>query len=193
MSFRKVDEQPRFDGRFVHVVEATFEGDDGARFDREIVRHGHAVAVVPLTSDGRRVVLVRQFRPAIERVVLELPAGMMDVEGESPEDTARRELEEEAGLRATGMLERLTEYHVAVGLMDEVMTIFLCRRSEPCAARPQSAEEEVMEVVEVPLDDLDAMIADGRIHDGKTIIGLLLTRDRVATASAASPGRSGPT
>jgi ADP-ribose pyrophosphatase len=179
VSFRKVDERAVFDGSFVHAVVATFRGEDGATFDRELIRHRGAVAVVALTPDGRRAVLVRQFRPAVEQDVLELPAGMRDVDGEAPEDTARRELEEEAGLRAVAPLELLTEFWVAVGLTDEQMTIYLCRSTEPCEARPQSAEEEVMSVEEVALDDVPAMIADGRLRDGKTIVGLLLARERV--------------
>ena len=179
MSFRKISERRTYDGSFVNVAVATFEGPDGSRFDREIVRHGHAVAVVALTDDQQRVVLVRQYRPAIDELLLELPAGMIDVAGESAEDTARRELEEEAGRRVVGTLEHLTEYWVAAGLMDERMTIYLCRTSEACDARPQSAEEELMEIEEVSLDDVEAMIADGRIRDSKTIAGLLLAKARV--------------
>ena len=162
----------------MRVVVATFEGEDGVRFEREIVRHRGAVGVVALTADGQRAVLVRQYRTAIEAELLEIPAGIRDVEGEAPEETARRELEEEAGLRALGPLELLTEYVVAAGLTDERLAVYLCRETEPCEARPQSAEEALMEVVEVALDDVPAMIADGRITDGKTIIGLLIARDR---------------
>lgn len=178
MSFRKVDERRTYDGHFVHVAVATFEAADGSTFEREIIRHRGAVGVVALTNDGRSAVLVRQYRPSIEETLLEIPAGMRDVEGEPPEETARRELEEEAGLRAVGPLELLVEYVVAVGLTDETLSVYLSRQAERCDARPQSAEEELMEVVEVALDDVPAMIADGRIRDGKTIIGLLLARDR---------------
>lgn len=177
--FRKIGERTVHGGGFVHVVVATFEADDGSTFEREIVRHRGAVAVVALTEDAKRVVLVRQFRPSIGEVLLEIPAGMRDVEGEAPEDTARRELEEEAGRRAVGPLELLTEYVVAVGMTDETLAVYLCRATEPCPARPQSVEEELMEIVEVALADVPAMIADGRIRDGKTIVGLLLARDRV--------------
>jgi 8-oxo-dGTP pyrophosphatase MutT (NUDIX family) len=176
--FKKVDERRTYDGHFVHVAVATFEAEDGSTFEREIIRHRGAVGVVALTADGRSAVLVRQYRVAIEDVLLEIPAGVRDVDGEPPEETARRELEEEAGLRAVGPLELLTEYVVAVGLTDETLSIYLCRETEACESRPQSAEEALMEVVEVALDDVPAMIADGRIRDGKTIIGLLLARDR---------------
>jgi ADP-ribose pyrophosphatase len=175
--FRKVDERRTHQGPFVHVAIATFEDDEGERFEREIVRHRGAVSVVAVRDT--RVVLVRQFRPAIEEELLELPAGMLDVDGESREDAARRELEEEAGLRAVGPLEMLTEYWVAVGLTDEHMTIYLCRDVEECDARPQSAEEAVMSVEEIDLADVDAMIADRRIRDSKTIIGLLLAQRAV--------------
>jgi ADP-ribose pyrophosphatase len=180
VSFRKLDERTVHDGRFVHVVRATFEAADGSRFDRELVRHRGAVGVVAV-RDGRAV-LVRQFRPTVETDVLEIPAGMLDDDGESPEDAARRELEEEAGLRAVGPLEVLTHYFVAVGMTDETMTIYLCTDTERCAVRPQSVEEELMQVEEVALDDVPGMIADGRIVDGKTIIGLLLAQRIVGRA-----------
>ena len=176
MTFRKLGERVVHAG-FVSVVVATFEAPDGSTFEREIVRHRGAVAVVALTPDGRRAVLVRQYRAALDGMLLELPAGMRDVDGESSEDTARRELEEEAGLLAVGPLELLAEYAVAPGLTDETMSIYVCRESTPCAARPQGAEEEAMEVVEVALDDVPAMIEDGRIEDAKSIIGLLLARN----------------
>ena len=171
MTFRKVGERTVYDGRFVHVVSATFESADGSRFDRELIRHRGAVGVVAI-RDGR-VVLVRQFRPTVDADVLEIPAGMLDVDGEEPEHAARRELEEEAGLRAIGPLELLTHYYVAIGVSDETMSIYLCRDAEPCTARPQSTEEEHIQVEEVALDDVQSMIDDGRIKDAKTIIGLL--------------------
>lgn len=182
MSFEKVGERTVYDGPFVHVVVATFRAADGSTFDRELIRHRGAVACVALTDDGRRAVLVRQYRPAIEADVLEIPAGIRDVDGEPTEETARRELEEEAGLRAIGPMEHLIDYVVAVGLTDEIMSIYLCRSTAPCEVRPQSAEEELMTVEEVALDDVPAMIADGRLRDAKTIIGLLLARERLLGA-----------
>lgn len=177
-SFRKVDEEVVHDGRFVKVAVATFEGG-GSTFTRELVRHRGAVGVVALDDDGRAV-LVRQFRPALEEDLLEIPAGMLDVDGESPAAAAARELEEEAGLRVVGDLELLARYAVAPGLTDEWFEVYLARATEACEARPQSAEEEVMTVERVALDDVPAMIADGRLHDAKSMIGLLLARERLS-------------
>jgi len=173
VTFRKVEESLVHDGRFVKVAVATFTGDDGATtFTREVVRHRGAVGIVAI--DGDDVVLVRQFRPTIERELLEIPAGMLDVDGESPIDAAVRELEEEAGLRPAGPVTPLARYAVAPGLTDEWFEVFLVRAVTPCEARPQSAEEEAMTVERVPLSSVQALIASGEIEDAKTIIGLLL-------------------
>jgi len=182
LTFRHVGEERVFDGRFVHVAVATFEGPDGQTFEREVVRHRGAVGVVALTDGGTSVALVRQFRAAAGEDVLEIPAGMLDVDGESKEDAARRELEEEVGLRAIGPLEQLTEYYVAVGMTDEVFTLFLCRDTETCDARPQSSEEEHMTVEHVAIADVDGMIRDGRVRDAKTIVALLLVQRMVGRA-----------
>ena len=179
MTFRKVHESLVHDGRFVKVAVATFTGPSGEEFTREVVRHRGAVGVVAV--DGDDVVLVRQFRPTLERELLEIPAGMLDVEGESPLDAAVRELEEEAGLRPVGPVEQLCRYAVAPGLTDEWFEVFLVRAVTPCDARPQSAEEEAMTVERVALSDVPALIGSGQLEDAKTIIGLLLARDRLAT------------
>jgi 8-oxo-dGTP pyrophosphatase MutT (NUDIX family) len=179
--FRKVDEQSTYEGQFVHVAVATFEGPDGT-FTREVVRHRGAVGVVALVDDGRSAVMVRQYRPTLERELLEIPAGMLDVEGESAAAAAARELEEEAGLRAVGDLELLSRYAVAPGLTDEWFEVYLARSVEPCEARPQSAEEEHMTVSTLRLDEVPALVADGTLEDAKSIIGLLLARERIGDA-----------
>ena len=178
-TFRKVEEKVVHDGHFIRVAVASFEGPDGATFTREVVRHRGAVGVVALDGEGRAV-LVRQFRPALEEDLLEIPAGMLDVEGESPAAAAARELEEEAGLRVVGDLELLARYAVAPGLTDEWFEVYLARTTEACVARPQSAEEHAMTVERVALADVPAMIADGRLHDAKSMIGLLLAREHLA-------------
>ena len=98
--FRRVDETLVHQGYIWRVSTAEFEAPDGERFNRDIVRSPGAVGVVPILRavDGTpSVVLIRQYRPAYEEIILEIPAGMRDVPGEPAEDTARRELMEEVG------------------------------------------------------------------------------------------------
>jgi len=178
VSFRPVGEEVRYRGPFLTVVGAAFETADGERFEREFIRHAAAVAVVPVVGD--EVVLVRQFRAAAGRDLLEIPAGLLDVDGEDREAAAARELEEEAGLRLTGPLEHLVDYFPSVGMADHQVWVYLARSTEPCDSRPQGHEELGMTVERFPLTEIDRLIASGEVCDGKTIVGLLLARDRLA-------------
>lgn len=99
--FRHVGDEPIADLARLRVVRGTFEGPDGERFHRDVVRNQEVVAMVPLHDDGT-VTLVRQYRGPIDRELLEIPAGLCDVPGEAYEDGARRELVEEVGLAADG-------------------------------------------------------------------------------------------
>ena len=159
------------------MSRATFVGPDGAAFTRDVVRHPGAVAVVAVT-DGGSVVLVRQFRPAINQWVLEIPAGTRDVEDEPIEDTARRELAEEAGY-AAGRLDRLVRCVITPGFCDEFATIYLATGLTRVPSERQSVEERFMSIVEVPLDRFDGMVDDGEIIDASTILGVGLGRRRL--------------
>ena len=176
MPFRRVDEEVVHDG-WLTVVKGTFRGDEGEPFEREYVRHKGAVAVVAL--DGSDIVLVRQYRAALDADLLEIPAGLLDVDGEAPEAAARRELEEEVGLRADGDLELLTRYHVGAGFSDHTVTIYLARRTEACDHDRQGPEEQEMTVERIALGDVPALVEGGSITDSKTIIGLLLAHARL--------------
>jgi ADP-ribose pyrophosphatase len=121
---------------------------------------------------------VRQYRSALDALVLEIPAGKCDVEGEAAEVTAARELEEEVGCRARSM-ERLAVIHNSPGFSDERVVIFLAERLEHCEASPHGIEEQHMAVEHVSLDEAAQLIADGHITDAKTVVGLLLARDRL--------------
>lgn len=145
----------------------------GERFDRDVVRHPGAVAVVPVLGGGddREVVLVRQFRTSLRRSLLEIPAGLRDVDGESAEDTARRELAEEAGYEA-GRVELLLELDTAPGFSDEVIPVFLATELRATERRADGIEEHAMTVERRPLADAGAMVASGVITDAKTVAGL---------------------
>lgn len=177
MAFRQVGEEVRYRGPFLTVVGGTYDDGEGGTFAREFLRHPGAVAVVPVV-DGA-VVLVRQFRAAAGRDLLEIPAGLLDVDGEDREAAARRELEEEVGLRATGHLDLLVEYFPSAGMADHRVWIYLATETEGCAARPQGVEEQQMTIERVPFGGLDGLLASGEVVDGKTIVGLLLAKERL--------------
>jgi ADP-ribose pyrophosphatase len=136
------------------------------------------VAVVPVLDDGVTAVLVRQYRSALDDLVLEIPAGKCDVADEAAELTAARELEEEVGYRA-GRMEELGVIHNSPGFSDERVVIFLACELRAGQATPHGIEEEHMVVEHVSLADVDQVIADGHITDAKSVVGLLLARDRL--------------
>ena len=173
-----------FAGALIKVANATFEGPSG-RFDRDIVHHPGAVVVVPLTDSGT-VFMVRQFRAAIGSDLLELPAGKRDVTGEPPEETARRELAEEVGLSATDV-RLLARFYNSPGFTDELSWLYLATGLDEVPTDRQGHEEQLMSLEEIPLADVPAMIADGRIEDAKSIIGLTLTALRTAQREAGRP------
>jgi ADP-ribose pyrophosphatase len=132
--------------------------------------------VVPVVDEGTGVLLVRQYRSSVDAELLEVPAGLRDVEGEPPIETARRELSEEVGMRA-GRVERLCEFLNSPGFCDEVVHVFAAYDLEPCAVDRQGVEEQHMTIEKVALDDVADLIASGAIVDAKTVIGLTLVRE----------------
>lgn len=170
--FRQVDERLVHQGHVVSFHEVGFEGPDGERFQRDVVRHPGAVSVVPVLADGR-VVMVRQFRAAIGGDLLEVPAGKRDVAGEEPELTARRELVEEVGYVA-GTLTLLARICHSPGFCDEVNHIFLATDLEPTERSVDGPEEEHMTIELLPLADAFGAIARGEVTDAKSVVGLTL-------------------
>jgi ADP-ribose pyrophosphatase len=153
----------------------TIRAPDGSVVEREIAERPNAVAMVPLTADGE-VVLVSQYRHAVGRHELEIPAGLLDVDGEREEDAAQRELVEEIGMTA-GTLGRLLCFHNSGGWSDEATVVFLAtdlREADTDPGFEADAEEADMTVLRMPLDDAVAAVRRGEIRDAKTVIGLLL-------------------
>ncbi|MEX0847830.1 MAG: NUDIX hydrolase [Ilumatobacteraceae bacterium] len=174
--FRRTDEQLVHQGHVWHVVTAQFEAPDGSAFTRDIVRSPGAVGAVPLLFDAEgtpSVVLVRQYRPAFDALVLEIPAGMRDVPGEPTEQTAHRELEEEVGLRAGSMV-HLTDFYPSAGMTDAVLSLYLATDLEVIERQPHGPEEDHSEVVHLPLATAIDMVVRGEITDAKTVVGMLL-------------------
>lgn len=176
--FRFLGETVRFRGWRIDLTEARFAAPDGTEFTRDVVRHPGAVAVVAVTEGGE-VLLVRQYRGPVDRELLEIPAGTRDVDGEEPQETARRELLEEVGVHAREIRLLATMLN-SPGFCDEETYLFLATGLEPGTPDRDGVEEEHMEVVTVPLADVDALVAGGELVDGQTILGLLLARDALA-------------
>lgn len=162
----------------LRVVRATFEAPDGSTFERDVIRNQEVVAMVPVEADGR-VLLVRQYRGPIDRWLLEIPAGLCDVDGEAPEATAQRELVEEVG-RTADHLELVASYFPAAGFSDQFVRLYLATGLHEVAADRQGIEESHMTVEPFDLARLDEAIAAGELADSKTLVGLLLARDRLA-------------
>lgn len=173
--FERGPERVLIETDFLTMVEGSFTMPDGEVVTRQIVRHPGAVVVVPL--DGDDVVFVRQYRAAIDRELVEIPAGKRDVADEAPEVTAERELIEEIGMRP-GRLELLTRFVNTPGFCDEETWLYLATDLEPVDRGPQTAEEAHMSIERMPFDDAVAAATSGVIDDAKTIIGLLLAARR---------------
>jgi len=176
--FRVVGSETLCDAGFLQLDRLRVAGTDGEEFDRHVVHHPGAVVVVPVIDDD--AVLVRQWRVATGRALLEVPAGKRDVEGEEPIATANRELQEEIGYFAH-RLDRLCEFYNSPGFCDEYTHLFLATELEARARSAVSHEEAAMTIERVALADVDDLIATGELVDAKSIIGLLLARQFLAT------------
>lgn len=170
-AFRRVGSRTLHEGTVISLAVVDIEGPDGAHHEREVVHHPGAVSVVALT-DRDEVVLVRQYRAALDTELWEIPAGKRDVAGEDPAHTAARELEEEAGLRAE-CLELLATFHNSAGFCDEQSWVYLATVLSEVPHDRQGPEEQHLLVDHVPIDEALARVRRHELTDAKTIIGLL--------------------
>lgn len=172
---RTVSSRQVYSGRVLGLRVDTVELPSGKITQREIVEHKGCAIIIPVDDDGH-VLLVRQYRKAVERELLEVPAGGLDP-GESPEQCAARELEEETGFRA-GKIEPLGGFYSSPGFCTEYMHLFLATGLSLAPARPKPDDENI-EVVRVPLESVSRLIASGEVCDAKSLAGLLLALGRL--------------
>jgi 8-oxo-dGTP pyrophosphatase MutT (NUDIX family) len=167
-----------YEGVIADVRVDEFRHEDSSTSEREVVVHPGAVAMI--AHDERVLYMVRQPREAVgEEHLLELPAGKLDVEGESPLETGKRELAEEIGLQATEWRE-LKQIYTSPGFSDERVSIMVATGLSEAPA--DADEDERIEIVEVPLDDLDAAIDE--CEDAKSLVGLMLFREERRRAAS---------
>lgn len=170
-----VGSQKIFEGRVFSVtVDTVSEGD--VTYQREVVHHHGSAVIIPVFDDGT-VSLVRQYRHPAVRYLLEAPAGTL-ADGERPEIGAARELQEELGLVAA-RLEKLSEFFVSPGFCEEKMWVYLA--TEITEGKQLLEDDEIIDVLRLPIADALEMITSGEIQDAKTIIGLMLAAPRVGS------------
>ena len=165
---RILSEECAWHGKIFDVNTLQVMLPNGHTSRRDIVRHCGAAAIVALTESGK-IALVRQYRTALDRVTVELPAGKLD-SGEDPLECARRELHEETGFIAHNM-RYLTTIASSCGFSDELINIYMATQLEFDQACPD--EDEFLNVDLVPLSELIDAVLDGKIQDAKTIVGAL--------------------
>ncbi|ARK29487.1 NUDIX hydrolase [Halalkalibacter krulwichiae] len=153
-----------FKGRVIDLQVEEVELPNGKTSTREVIKHPGAVAVIPVTREGK-LVLVRQYRKALNKVIVEIPAGKLE-QGENPLDCAKRELEEETGYN-TNQLHFLLSFYTSPGFADEIIYLYLAE--ELGEGTSQTDEDEFLDVLEVTLDEAEKMIKQEIIHDAKTV------------------------
>ena len=166
---KTISSQLVYDGRAVKLRVDTVSTPDGRETTREIVEHSDCIAVVAIDADGN-VLLVNQFRKAVEKELLEIPAGGIE-DGEDPVTTVRREMQEETGYLPQ-KVERLGGFYSTPGYCTEYLHLYLATDLTPS---PLYAEDtESIKLVRVPISQIPGLIASGSICDAKSIAGLLI-------------------
>ncbi len=164
-----IPDKELFQSRIFTVVERMQIGRSGALLRRQVVKHPGAVGIVPILPDGR-VLLIKQYRIALEKEIFEIPAGTREP-GESPLTTAKRELIEETGYRSDAFTQLSTIY-TSPGILQEELTLYLATDLEPGESAPEDGERIALTPLE--WSEIDDMIRVGEISDGKTLAGLFL-------------------
>ncbi|MBB6730469.1 NUDIX domain-containing protein [Cohnella zeiphila] len=170
-----VSSQPIYGGRIISLQVDTVKLPDGETATREIVKHPGAVAVIAMLED--RMLVVEQFRKALERAQVEIPAGKLEP-GEDPMEAAGRELEEETGYRAR-TIRHLRSFSTSPGFADEVIHLYLAEDLERGEVRLD--DEEFLTCEAITAEQADDYLASGKIFDAKTVLAVSLWRNRTLT------------
>ncbi|WP_318617247.1 NUDIX hydrolase [Sporosarcina sp. YIM B06819] len=166
-----------FEGKVITLRVEEVELPDGNRAKRELIKHPGAVAVIPITAEGK-LVLVEQYRKALERSLIEIPAGKIDL-GEEPEITAVRELEEETGYGAREF-SYIQSFATSPGFADEIIHLYLARDLYKIDNPAAGDEDEFIELLEVTIEQAEDMVATGKIFDAKTAFAVLYAKNLLA-------------
>nr|WP_300325927.1 NUDIX hydrolase [uncultured Anaerostipes sp.] len=166
--YEKIEQRLMHQGKVVGFYEDIVKLPSGKVVTWDLVKHKGAAAVVPVTEKGT-ILLVKQYRNALDQETLEIPAGGIEP-GETPLECVTREIEEETGYRA-GKMEHLMTIVTAIGFCDEKIPIYVASDLRP--SKQHLDEDEFIDVKEFTIEEIKGMIFDGRIIDAKTISGVL--------------------
>lgn len=167
---KTIQTTPIYDGRIIKLQIDDVTLPNGQTAKREIIKHPGAVAVIAVTEEGK-LVLVEQYRKALERSIIEIPAGKLEP-GEEPVVTARRELEEETGYGAQS-LTFLQAFATSPGFADEIIYLFVAKGLYKIDQKADLDEDEFVELLEVSLEEAQQMVVDQRIYDAKTAFAVV--------------------
>ncbi|MFS0687963.1 NUDIX hydrolase [Sporosarcina sp. 179-K 8C2 HS] len=159
-----------FEGKIISLRVDEVELPDGKRAKRELIDHPGAVAIIPITDDGK-LILVEQYRKALNRSIIEIPAGKIE-SGEDIEVTALRELEEETGYGAH-KFDYLQSFATSPGFANEVIHIFVAQGLYKIDKPAAGDEDEFLEIMECTIEEAEEMVLDQRIYDAKTAFAIL--------------------
>ena len=171
MKEKLISKKKIYEGKIFRLECAKVKIKNGKTVKRDVIRHGGAAAIVPFTKSGK-ILLTRQFRFAVNKILYEIPAGRLD-KNETPLSCAKREIIEETGHKIKNAKKLLT-FYPCVGYSNEKLHIFTADLSTYTKTNPDF--DEIIETVEIPLDKAIDMIKTGKIKDSKTIIALLAVK-----------------
>lgn len=175
LSLKKFEEKTTsteqiFKGKVISLQVDDVILPNGNQSKREIVKHPGAVAIIPITEHGT-MIMIEQYRKALERSIIEIPAGKLEP-GEKPEKTALRELEEETGLGCKE-LKHITTFSTSPGFADEIIHIYSATGLYKIEESAAVDDDEFVEMLDVSVEEAEEMMADGRIYDAKTAFAVL--------------------
>lgn len=155
-----------YNGKIIKVSLDEVKLPNGNTSQREIVRHPGAVAIIALT-DEKKLLLVRQYRKPLDRIIYEIPAGKLEP-GEKPLDCAKRELEEETGFKSES-IKPLQSFYTSPGFADEIVHVYYTDRLEKLENSAGLDDDEFLDLLEVTLDEAGKLIEENKIYDAKTV------------------------
>lgn len=166
-----------YEGKVINLKVDDVELPNGHQSKRELIEHPGAVALVALTEDNK-IIMVEQFRKALEKTIIEIPAGKIE-KGEAPEVTALRELEEETGYTAA-KLELIQSFSTSPGFADEIIHLYSAEGLSKSTSGAVLDEDEFVELLEVTVEEAEQLMKENRIYDAKTAFAVLWAKQKIA-------------